>query len=150
MSGAWPTMQEVRNILRLQPDPNDDSLIITALAAAVDFGMRYLGGSYVPQAPAPTPSAPQFKPAWYGPPWYGSDPNNPPVTYVWVYTYPPDTTTLPDAAHEACLLHAARLYRRRDSLDGTLFGGDLTIVRVGNYDPDVLALYGTLKPVVFA
>ena len=47
---AWPNLAEVRKLLRLQPDPNEDSLIQTALAAAVDYGMRRLGGANVLQS----------------------------------------------------------------------------------------------------
>ena len=66
------------------------------------------------------------------------------------YPVPPyDDGTLPDAAHEACLLHAARLYRRRDSIDGTISWGDLGGVRVGGYDPDVERLYAACAPLVF-
>jgi hypothetical protein len=64
--------------------------------------------------------------------------------------YPADTTTLPDRAHQACLLHSARLYRRRDSIDGTLGFGDLGVVRVGRTDADVDSLYGSGAPVGFA
>jgi hypothetical protein len=46
---------------------------------------------------------------------------------------------LPDAAHEACLIHAARLYRRR-TIDGTIGFGDMGAIRVGRYDADVEAL----------
>lgn len=45
-------------------------------------------------------------------------------------------------AFEATLLLAARLYRRRDSLDGTIGWGDMGVVRVGRVDPDVEALIG--------
>jgi hypothetical protein len=67
------------------------------------------------------------------------------------YKWPPgtDPPALPDVAHEACLLHAARLYRRRDSLDGTISWGDLGGMRVGSRDPDVDALYASVGPVVF-
>jgi hypothetical protein len=43
---------------------------------------------------------------------------------------------------EAACLMAARLYRRRDSLDGTIGWGELGVVRVGRVDPDVEALIG--------
>jgi hypothetical protein len=49
---------------------------------------------------------------------------------------------VPDGPWQACLLHACRLYRRRDSLDGTIGWGEAGIVRVGRVDPDVAALYG--------
>jgi hypothetical protein len=119
----WPKLPEVRSLLRLQPDVNEDAVITTALAAAVDFGTRRLGGTWVLQSDG--------------------------VTLVWTWTYPADTTTLPDLGHEACLLHAARLYRRRDSIDGTINWGDMG-VRVGGSDPDVRAMYDALGPWGFA
>jgi len=119
---AWPSLKEVRALLRLQPDPTEDGIIQTALAAAVDFGMRRLG-----QTSTTNPD--------------GS------VTVDW--TYPADTALLPDAAHQACLIHAARLYRRRDSIDGTLGFGDAGIVRVGRFDADIESLYSSLGPLVF-
>jgi Phage gp6-like head-tail connector protein len=106
---AWPTLKEVRTLLRLQPDPTEDGVIQTALAAAVNFGVRRMDDQY-----------------------------------------PPDTDTLPDAAHQACLLHAARLYRRRDSLDGTVGWGDMGVVRIGRVDPDIAGLYDTVGPWGFA
>jgi len=126
---AWPKLAEVRTLLRLQPDPNEDQVIGTALAAAVDFGMRKLSGPIV----------------------YVLDASGNPTGEWYVdYSFPADTTTLPDQAHEACLLHAARLYRRRDSIDGTISWGDLGGVRVGGADPDVIALYNGLAPWGFA
>lgn len=107
----WPTLPEVRKLLRLQPDANEDGVITTALAAAIDYGNRRLAYKY------PIP--------------------------------PYDDGRLPDAAHEACLLHAARLYRRRDSLDGTIGFGDAGGIRVGRLDPDVDALYTAVGPLVF-
>jgi len=98
-------------MLRLQPDPVEDGLITTALAAAIDYGNGRLNYRY------PIP--------------------------------PADDGTLPDAAHQACLLHAARLYRRRDSLDGTIAWGDAGAIRVGRFDPDVEALYSRCGPLVF-
>lgn len=107
----YPTLVEVRKFLRLQPDANDDAVITTALAAAVDYANRRTNYKY------PIP--------------------------------PFDDGTLPDAAHQACLIHAARLYRRRDSIDGTLGFGDLGLVRVGRADPDIEALYSAVGPLVF-
>jgi len=104
-------LPEVRKLLRLQPDPNEDAVITTALVAAIDYGNRRLNYRY------PIP--------------------------------PFDDGALPDTAHEACLLHAARLYRRRDSLDGTIGFGDAGAVRVGRFDPDVEALYSAVGPLVF-
>jgi hypothetical protein len=121
---AWPTLKEVRTLLRLQPDPNEDGVLGTALAAAIDFGIRRMGSQLVDN----------------GDGTYG--PDKEPI-------YPGDTTVLPDGAHEACALHAARLYRRRDSLDGTLGFGDMGVVRVGRFDTDVDSLYAATGPVVF-
>src|SRR5262252_3200116 len=102
----WPTLKEVRALLRLAPDPNEDSVIATALAAAVDYGNRRLNYTY------PVP--------------------------------PYDNGLLPDAVNQACLLHAARLYRRRDSIDGTVGWGDMGLVRVGRVVPDIDMLYLTV------
>jgi hypothetical protein len=55
---------------------------------------------------------------------------------------------LPDALYEAVLLLSARLYRRRDSLDGTIGWGDMGVVRVGLKDPDVEALLAQYEAVV--
>jgi hypothetical protein len=105
----WPNLAELRKLLRLQPDANEDAVLQTALAAAIDYGNRRLnlGGGWV------------------------------------------DDGTLPDAAHEACLLHAARLYRRRDSLDGTIAFGEGGVIRAGGYDGDAERLYASCAPMVF-
>lgn len=123
---AWPTLKEVRTLLRLQPDPVEDGVIQTALSAAVDYGVGRMGNTYT----------------------YVTNPDGS-VTYIKTAAYPADATDLPDRAHEACLLHAARLYRRRDSIDGTLGFGDMGIVRVGRTDADVDGLYASVAPMVF-
>jgi hypothetical protein len=125
-TGQWPTLKEVRTLLRLQPDPTEDGVIQTALNAAIEYGVGRMGNTYT----------------------YVTNPDGT-VTVTGSPTYPPDTTTLPDRAHEACLLHSARLYRRRDSIDGTLGFGDQGIVRVGRTDADVDGLYSSVGPVVF-
>ena len=119
---AWPNLAEVRKLLRLQPDPTEDGIIGTALAAAVDYGTRRLGFTVTA---------------------------NPDGSNTYTPIYPPDTTILPDAAHEACLIHAARLYRRRDSIDGTIGFGDMGAIRVGRTDADVEALYSACSRLVF-
>jgi hypothetical protein len=119
---AWPTLKEVRGLLRLQPDPNEDGYIGTALAAAIDYGQRRLGNITV---------------------------INDDGTITVTPKYPGDTTILPDTAHQACLIHAGRLYRRRDSIDGTIGFGDMGAIRVGRTDADVESLYSMLGPVVF-
>ncbi|HEY2300791.1 MAG TPA: head-tail connector protein [Acidimicrobiales bacterium] len=121
---VWPTLKEVRTLLRLQPNPDEDGVIQTALAAAVDYGIRRMGSQLVDNGDG------TFGPA--------TEP-----------VYPGDTTTLPDAAHEACLFHAARLYRRRDSIDGALGFADTGLIRVGRYDPDIDGLYAGTAPMVF-
>jgi len=123
---AWPTLKEVRSLLRLQPDPTEDQIIQTALAAAVDYGVSRYGQVLV----------------------VGDDGQGN-TTYTLEYRYPADTETLPDSGHQACLLHAARLYRRRDSIDGTLGFGETGVIRVGRVDADVEALYAARGPVVF-
>jgi hypothetical protein len=60
-----------------------------------------------------------------------------------------DSTDVPDSGHQACLQHAARLYRRRDSIDGTISWGDMGAIRVGRVDPDIEALYGVKAWMVF-
>jgi hypothetical protein len=64
--------------------------------------------------------------------------------------YPPDeAAALPDSGHYACLLHASRLYRRRDSTDGTIAWSETGAMRVGRVDPDIDALYAQGAPLVF-
>jgi len=112
---AWPNLAEVRTLLRLQPDPTEDQVIATALAAAIDYGVSRYGYDATTGLP----------------------------------NQPADSTNVPDTGHQACLLHAARLYRRRDSIDGTIAWGDMGAMRVGRGDPDVDALYALLAPLVF-
>lgn len=120
---AWPTLKEVRTELRLQPDPVEDAVIQTALAAAIDYGVRRMGSDPV------------------------YDPDTGTITRV--PRYPDDTTDLPDGPHQACVIHASRLYKRRDSIDGTLGLGDAGIVRVGRFDADIETLYNLYAPMVF-
>ena len=58
-------------------------------------------------------------------------------------------TPLPDAVHEAAVLHASRIYKRRDSIDGTVGWADVGLTHVGRVDPDVEALYSAVGPLVF-
>jgi hypothetical protein len=110
---AWPTLSEVRTLLRLAPDATEDAVIQSALDAAIDYGNRR-------------------------------------TSHLWDPTNTPGwQTPLPDAAHEAALLDAARIYRRRDSIDGTISWGDMGAVRVGRADPDVDRLYASCSPWVF-
>jgi hypothetical protein len=59
-----------------------------------------------------------------------------------------DDPDVPGTVHHAALIHAARLYRRRDSTDGTIGFGDAGVVRIGRTDPDIEALYGAVGPMV--
>jgi hypothetical protein len=45
--------------------------------------------------------------------------------------------SLADPLYTVALYEAARLYRRRDSVDGTIGWGDMGVVRVGPKDPDI-------------
>ncbi|HSS11149.1 MAG TPA: head-tail connector protein [Acidimicrobiales bacterium] len=103
----WPTLKEVRSLLRLAPDGDDDALIDRARLAAIANLDHRCGGRYGPDG------------------------------------------EVPDDMHQAALLQAARWYRRRDSLDGTVGWGDLGAIRVGRIDPDVEALAGAYFKVVF-
>ena len=105
---TWPKLPEVRAFLRLQPNDVEDAVISTALAAAVDYGIRRTN-----------------------------------------YLYPADSVDVPDTVHQGCLMHSARLYRRRDSIDGALGWGDAGLIRVGRVDPDIEAMYSAVGPVVF-
>jgi hypothetical protein len=63
--------------------------------------------------------------------------------------WPLDSDMVPECVHEACLLDSSRIYRRRDSLDGTIGWGDAGLVRVGRADPDVERLYSLVAYMVF-
>jgi hypothetical protein len=60
-----------------------------------------------------------------------------------------DAADVPDAVAMAATMDAARIYRRRDSVDGTITWGDMGAVRIGRADADVERLYTTYAPVVF-
>ena len=107
----WPKLPEVRQWLRLAANADDDAIISSALAAAIDFGDRRTDHKYDP------------------------------------VIVPPGA--VPDLVHEACLMHAARLYKRRDSIDGSLGFGEAGIIRVGRADPDITAMYDAVGPMVF-
>jgi hypothetical protein len=53
-----------------------------------------------------------------------------------------DPPELPEGLRQAALQLTGRLYRRRDSLDGTTGWSDVGVVRVGSRDPDVESLLG--------
>jgi hypothetical protein len=47
-------------------------------------------------------------------------------------------------------MEGGRLYRRRDSVDGTIGWGDMGLVRVGPKDPDIETLIAAYLTIVFA
>ena len=47
---------------------------------------------------------------------------------------------IPDAVRQACLLHSARIFNRKESPQGVIGWGDFGAVRVRNTDPDVIDL----------
>jgi hypothetical protein len=59
------------------------------------------------------------------------------------------TTPLPEPVFQACVMLASRLYRRRDSVDGTLGFGDLGVIRIGRFDSDIEAQLAPWAPLVF-
>lgn len=57
-----------------------------------------------------------------------------------------DSDDVDDLAVLACKMHAGRLYRRRDSMDGTLGFGDMGVVRVTARDYEIEGLYAQVGP----
>ena len=57
---------------------------------------------------------------------------------------------LPYPLFTVTVMEAGRLYRRRDSVDGTIGWGDMGVVRVGPKDPDIETLIAPYLNVVFA
>ena len=55
---------------------------------------------------------------------------------------------LPAELFVVSMHEAARLYRRRDSVDGTVGWGDMGVVRIGPKDPDIESLLGRFLAVV--
>jgi hypothetical protein len=66
-----------------------------------------------------------------------------------MYTTTPGPYFLPDPLFLATQAEAARLYRRRDSVDGTIGWGDMGVVRVGPKDPDIETLLAPYLSMVF-
>jgi hypothetical protein len=56
---------------------------------------------------------------------------------------------LPDPLFSVAVMEAGRLYRRRDSVDGTIGWGDMGLVRVGPKDPDIETLITPYLALVF-
>jgi hypothetical protein len=55
---------------------------------------------------------------------------------------------LPDPLFSVTVMEAGRLYRRRDSVDGTIGWGDMGLVRVGPKDPDIETLIAAYLAII--
>ena len=64
------------------------------------------------------------------------------------WTDPLQPGYLPDPLFTAASYEAARLTRRRDSVDGTIGWGDMGVVRVGPKDPDIETLLAVYLAIV--
>jgi hypothetical protein len=64
------------------------------------------------------------------------------------WTDPDSVDFLPDPLFSAAQYEAARLYRRRDSVDGTIGWGDMGVIRVGPKDPDIETLMAAYLAIV--
>ena len=67
-----------------------------------------------------------------------------------LYTTVGGSAFLPDPLFTVAVMEAGRLYRRRDSVDGTVGWGDLGVIRVGPKDPDIESQLAPYLAVVFA
>lgn len=110
MPTGWPTDADVRAFLRLgTTTAEDDSVLTSALDAAIDYGNMRTNYRFDPSAPNPVPARP--------------------------------------LAHFACTVHAALMFRRRDSSDGTIAVAE-SVVRVTARDPQVENNYAAIGPMV--
>jgi hypothetical protein len=117
----WPTHDEVVTLLRLPDDTADpDPVVEWARLAAIDYSIGRLD------------------PVLVG--WVADDGT--------VIEPDPNVAPIPDGVYEGTLIYAARFYRRRDSLDGTIGWGDMGVVRVGVKDNDAEALLARYIAVV--
>jgi hypothetical protein len=114
MAAAWPTIDDVKNLLRIGDSSDDDSLVTQDLAAATAWVTSRVATMF-------------------------TDPGDP--NYV---------GALPDPLFTVAQYEAARLYRRRDSVDGTIGWGDMGVVRVGPKDPDIETMIAPYLAIVFA
>jgi hypothetical protein len=105
MAAGWPTVSDVKTVLRTADDPADDALVGQNLAAAIAWTTNRIDPKWVPGSPT--------------------------------YPVPPPSPLLPDPLFTVAQYEAARLVRRRDSVDGTIGWGDMGVIRVGPKDPDI-------------
>jgi hypothetical protein len=61
---------------------------------------------------------------------------------------PANPNFLPNPLFTVAVMEAGRLYRRRDSVDGTIGWGDMGLVRVGPKDPDIETLIAAYLAIV--
>ena len=66
-----------------------------------------------------------------------------------VFTTPGNPGYLADPLFSVAVMEAGRLYRRRDSVDGTVGWGDMGVVRIGPKDPDIESQLTPYLAVVF-
>jgi hypothetical protein len=66
----------------------------------------------------------------------------------WDPTDPGYVGYVPNPLFTVAQHEAARLYRRRDSVDGTVGWGDMGVVRIGPKDPDIESLIAAYLTVV--
>lgn len=59
-------------------------------------------------------------------------------------------TSVPTAIKQATVLQAARIFKRNDSPGGVMGFGDLGVIRVGRFDPDIDRLIQPYKKLRFA
>ncbi|HEY2302710.1 MAG TPA: head-tail connector protein [Acidimicrobiales bacterium] len=71
------------------------------------------------------------------------------ASQYWDATDPAYVGYVPNPLFTAAQYEAARLTRRRDSVDGTIGWGDMGVVRVGPKDPDIETLLAPYLAIVF-
>jgi hypothetical protein len=125
--------------------PFGTGLHVDDIASAT--GLLVSGGSYGSYTsplstfyPGPDNALAYGKPITYlmADPGFYSGVNSVQITARWGWP------VVPDEVEEACILLAARLYRRKDSPQGVISSADWGSVRVSRVDPDVEALISHL------
>ncbi|WP_433114286.1 head-tail connector protein [Micromonospora sp. CA-246542] len=144
---AAATARTYRLADRLVCDPDGDLIIVDDISSLTDLTVEKQSGS-----------------SWNAVPDYSSEPENAlaisrPITYLrrpgGLWSTPMDTRirvtakwgwpAVPDEVVQATLLQAARLFKRKDSVGGTVGNEEFGFLRITRVDPDVQAL---LRPFV--
>ena len=112
MAADWPTVSDVKTVLRTSEDPGDDTLVAQDLSAAIAWTTNRVDPQWLPGNPANL------------------------------------SGLLPDPLFTVAQYEAARLVRRRDSVDGTIGWGDMGVIRVGPKDPDIETLIAAYLAIV--